>query len=123
MEREQEFFKRDVRQFFDDFALRGLGAGDEDIALELQSRARDVLLTREIATEEGLTDQAPAEDLVGLEGMDEALAINLARHGIVTREDLAELAVDDMKELTDIEDDRAAALIMEARKIWFEEEA
>ena len=109
--------------YVDEHEMAEIEEFDDDIALELQSRARDVLLTREIATEEGLTDQAPAEDLLGLEGMDEALATNLARHGIVTREDLAELAVDDMKELTDIEDDRAAALIMEARKIWFEEEA
>jgi len=96
---------------------------DEDIVKELQSRARDVLLTREIANEEGLVDQAPAEDLTSLDGMDEGLAVQLARHGVVTREDLAELAVDDMQDIADVEGERAASLIMEARKIWFEDEA
>jgi len=96
---------------------------DENIVQELQARARDVLLTREIATEEGLSDQPPAEDLLALEGMDEALAQQLARHGVATREDLAELAVDDMREIAEVDPERAGALIMEARKIWFENEA
>ena len=96
---------------------------DESIVRELQARAKDVLLTREIATEVGLSDQPPAEDLLQLEGMDDALAHQLARHGVATREDLAELAVDDMREIADIDPERAGTLIMEARKIWFEDEA
>jgi len=96
---------------------------DQEIIKELQSRAKDVLLTREIASEEGLSDQPPAEDLLTLEGMDESLATNLARHGVATREDLAELAVDDMLDICDIDKGRAGELIMEARKIWFEDEA
>ncbi len=95
---------------------------DEDIAQELQSRARDVMLTREIASEEGLSDAPPAEDLLALEGMDEALAQALARRGVITREDLAEQAVDDLVEITDIERERAGELIMTARAIWFEDE-
>ncbi len=95
---------------------------DEDIAKELQSRARDVMLTREIASEEGLSDAPPAEDLLGLEGMDDALAHALARRSVITREDLAELAVDDLMDLTEIERERAGALIMAARAIWFENE-
>ncbi|HSS64175.1 MAG TPA: transcription termination factor NusA [Gammaproteobacteria bacterium] len=95
---------------------------DEDIAKELQSRARDVMLTREIASEEGLSDAPPAEDLLGLEGMDDALAHALARRGVITREDLAELAVDDLIEISDIDRERAGSLIMTARAIWFEEE-
>jgi N utilization substance protein A len=96
---------------------------DESIVRELQARAKDVLLTREIASEVGLSDQPPAEDLLTLEGMDEALAHQLARHGVATREDLAELAVDDMREIADVDPKRAGVLIMEARKIWFEDEA
>ncbi len=96
---------------------------DEDIARELQARAKDVLLAREIASEEGLSDQPPAEDLLTLEGMDDTLAHQLARHGVATREDLAELAVDDMRDISDVDAERAAALIMEARKIWFGDEA
>ena len=96
---------------------------DETIVSELQSRARDVLLTREIAREEGLSDQPPAEDLLTLPGMDDTLAQQLARHGVATREDLAELAVDDMRDIAEVDEARAGELIMEARKIWFEDEA
>ena len=55
--------------------------------------------------------------------MDDALAHQLARHGVATREDLAELAVDDMRDIAEVDVERAGALIMEARKIWFEDEA
>ncbi len=96
---------------------------DQDIVRELQSRAKDTLLAREIASEEGLSDQPPAEDLLTLEGMDDDLASVLARHGVATREDLAELAVDDMLDICDVDQARAGSLIMEARKIWFEDEA
>jgi len=96
---------------------------DQDIVRELQSRAKDVLLAGEIASEEGLSDQPPAEDLLTLQGMDEVLANNLARHGVATREDLAELSVDDMLDICDVDQERAGILIMEARKIWFEDEA
>jgi N utilization substance protein A len=96
---------------------------DDSIAEELQARAKDVLLARAIATEEGLSDQPPAEDLLNLEGMDKALAQQLARRGVATREDLAELAVDDMRDICDVDAERAATLIMEARKIWFEDQA
>ena len=95
---------------------------DEDIVNELRSRARDVLLTREIAIEEGLSDAEPAEDLLALDGMDNALAVLLARHGVVTREDLAEQATDDLLDITDLEASRAGELIMEARAVWFESE-
>ena len=96
---------------------------DDDMVRELQSRARDVLLAREIASEEGLSDGQPAADLFDVEGMDEGLAHQLARRGIVTREDLAEQAVDDLLELTELEEKRAGELIMSARAIWFEDEA
>jgi len=96
---------------------------DESIVRELQARAKDVLLTKELASEAGLSDQPPAEDLLGLSGMDDALAHQLARHGVSTREDLAELAVDDMRDIADVDAGRAAELIMEARKIWFEAQA
>ena len=96
---------------------------DENMANELQSRARDVLLSREIASEEGLSDADPAEDLLTLEGMDEQLAAVLARRGVITREDLAEQAVDDLQDITDIEAERAGKLIMAARAVWFEDES
>jgi N utilization substance protein A len=93
---------------------------DEDIVEELRSRARDALLNEALAVEEGLEDQQPAEDLLSLEGMDEATAYALAERGIRTREDLAEMATDEIADIEEVGDERAAALIMEARKHWFE---
>ena len=95
---------------------------DADMVSELQSRARDALLAREIASEEGITDAPPAEDLLALEGMDPELAATLAHRGVITREDLAEQAVQDILEIADIDEARAGELIMKAREIWFEDE-
>ena len=93
---------------------------DEDIVEELRARARDALLNEALAAEEELDEHQPAEDLLTLEGMDEATAYVLASRGVRTREDLAELAVDEITDIEDMDEARASALIMEARKHWFE---
>ena len=95
---------------------------DEDIVEELRGRARDVLLTRAIVKEEALGENEPAEDLLNLEGMDRELAFTLAGRGVVTQEDLAELAVDELMDIEGMDEERAAALIMAARAPWFAEE-
>ncbi len=95
---------------------------DEEIVTELRARARDVLITQAIVTEEVLDQSEPAEDLLNLDGMDRELAFQLASRGIVTREDLAEQAVDDIEDIEILAPERAATLIMAARAHWFEEE-
>ena len=95
---------------------------DEDIVNELRNRARDVLLTQAIVQEEKIDEAEPAEDLLTLEGMDKGLAFKLASEGVVTREDLAELAVDDLLDINEMDHGAAAALIMKARAHWFEAE-
>jgi len=95
---------------------------DADMVRELQSRARDALLAREIASEEGISDAPPAEDLLELEGMDEELAKTLAHRGVITREDLADQSVGDLLDIADIGQERAGELIMKAREIWFADE-
>ena len=95
---------------------------DEDIVTELRSRARDVLLTQAIVQEEKIDEAEPADDLLELEGMDKGLAYLLASKGVVTREDLAELATDDLLEINEMDVEKAAALIMKAREHWFAEE-
>ena len=95
---------------------------DEDIVNELRNRARDLLLTRAIVREEKIDEAEPAEDLLSLEGMDKGLAFKLASEGVVTREDLAELATDDLLEINEMDSEEAAALIMKARAHWFETE-
>jgi N utilization substance protein A len=77
-------------------------------------------LTQAIASEERIDGAQPADDLLQVDGMDEDLAVTLARRGIVTREDLAEQAIDDLLEIEGIDAERAGALIMAARKHWFD---
>ena len=93
---------------------------DEDIVEELRARARDALLTDALVAEEELDEHKPADDLLSLDGMDETTAFALAARGITTREELADLAVDEILDIEDMDEDRASALIMAARKHWFE---
>ncbi|MCH8542672.1 MAG: transcription termination factor NusA [Alcanivorax sp.] len=95
---------------------------DEEIVEALRQRAKDVLLTRALTSEEQLEHSAPAEDLLTMEGMDRELAMKLAAQGITTMEDLAEQAVDDLLEIEGLDEERAATLIMTARAPWFAEE-
>jgi transcription termination/antitermination protein NusA len=94
---------------------------DEDTVNELRNRARNVLLTEAIATEEKI--EQTTEDLLSLEGMDKGLAAKLADAGVHTRDDLAELAVDEVVEATGVDEERAKDLIMKARAHWFANES
>ncbi|MCK5383274.1 MAG: transcription termination/antitermination protein NusA [Gammaproteobacteria bacterium] len=96
---------------------------DEDIVEELRGRARDVLLTQAITKEEKIGDAAPADDLLEMDGMDRDLAYELAGRGVITMEDLAEQAVDELLDIEGLDKERAGTLIMTARAPWFAEEA
>jgi N utilization substance protein A len=93
-------------------------AFDEAMVQELRERARNVLLTEAIVAEEQIGDVS--EDMLNLEGMDKQLAGKLATHGIKTRDDLADLAIDELTEMTGVDADRAKQLITTARAHWFE---
>jgi transcription termination/antitermination protein NusA len=95
---------------------------DPAVVEELQARARDVLLTRAIASEEKLDGSAPSDDIFDVDGMTAELAATLAAGGIVCREDLAEQSVDELLEIAPMEADAAGELIMSARAVWFEDE-
>lgn len=95
---------------------------DADIVAELRSRARDVLLTKAIASEEQLEMAEPAEDLLAMEGITEELAKLMASKGIATVDDLAEQSVDELTEIEAIDAEQAATLIMKARESWFTDE-
>jgi N utilization substance protein A len=90
---------------------------DENTVNELRSRARNALLVQAIASEESLEGVDPK--MLELEGMDPQLAAKLAKGGIKTRDDLADLAVDELAELTSLDEERAKTLIMAARAHWF----
>jgi transcription termination/antitermination protein NusA len=94
---------------------------DEDTVHELRKRAKDALLTMEIVREEKVDEVS--QDLRDLELDGQILSTDLiaqlAEGGIHTRDDLADLAVDELTELTGMDDERAKALIMKAREHWF----
>ncbi len=92
---------------------------DEDTVNELRMRAKDALLTMEIAKEENVDDVS--QDLRDLEGLTPDLIGKLAEGGIHTRDDLADLAVDELIEMTGIDEAQARAVIMKAREHWFNE--
>ncbi len=92
---------------------------DEDLVEELRARARDALLTELIAKEEAIDENRPDESLLGLEGMDDAMAYTLAAGGVRTRDDLADLATDELMEFEGMTEDRARSLIMAARSAMF----
>jgi len=100
--------------------LKSIEAFDEDLIKELRNRARDVLLTQAIASEESLDQSMPADDLLLLEGMSPDLALALARRGVRTREELAEQAIDDITDIEGLGAEEAGKLIMKARAHWFE---
>jgi N utilization substance protein A len=90
---------------------------DEDTVNELRTRARDALLTMEIAREENVEDVS--QNLRDLEGVTPELIDKLANSGIHTRDDLADLAVDELTEMTGVDETQAKTLIMKAREHWF----
>lgn len=90
---------------------------DEDTVNELRTRARDSLLTMELAKEERIGEVS--QDLRSLEGMTTELIAKLAENQVHTRDDLAELAVDELVEATQIDEETAKTLIMKAREHWF----
>lgn len=100
--------------------LLAIDVFDEEVVEELRNRAQDALLTQALAAEEEIDANRPADDLLALEGMDEATAYALAERGIYTAEDLADMATDELEGIEGLDAERAAALILEARKPWFE---
>src|ERR1700712_5305001 len=90
---------------------------DEDTVNELRTRAKDALLTQEIAREESVDEVS--QDLRDLEGLNPELIGKLADGGVHTRDDLADLAVDELVEMTGVDEASAKALIMKAREHWF----
>ncbi|MGB6241925.1 MAG: transcription termination factor NusA [Castellaniella sp.] len=99
--------------------LLDIEAFDEETVNELRTRARNALLTEAIAQEERVQT---ARDLLEIQGMDAALVAKLAENNITTLDDLAELAADELAELTGLPEETASDMIMQARAHWFEDD-
>ncbi len=95
---------------------------DEELVEALRSRAKDAVLINAIASEEEEETSYPADDLLQIEGMSNELAHELAAKGIVTMEDLAEQAIDELLVFAGMDEERAGKLIMKAREPWFADE-
>ncbi|MFC1234536.1 transcription termination factor NusA [Vibrio sp. F74] len=96
---------------------------NEEIVEELRGRAKDALTTLALAQEESFDGLEPAEDLLGLEGLERELAFKFAAKGVATLEDLAEQGIDDLEGIEGLTEERAGELIMAARNIcWFSDE-
>ena len=93
---------------------------DEEIVDMLRNRARDAILTIAIATEEKLGEVS--DDMRSLEGVDADMLLKLAEADITTRDDLAELSVDELIEITGVNEETAKAVILTAREHWFTED-
>ncbi len=99
---------------------------DEDVAQELQNRARSWLEAQENALKDKQSELGIDNDLIELEGLSASMALKLGEHGVKTRDDLADLAGDELVEMLGadvITEVDANALIMKAREHWFENDA
>lgn len=106
----------------DDAALAAISEFDASIASELKERSRDALLSKLLASGDALSADEPAEDLMALDGMTREIAFALAAKGASTREDLAEMATDELGDIEGLTEAKAAKLIMAARAHWFEQD-
>jgi N utilization substance protein A len=95
---------------------------DEELVEALRSRAKDALLIKAIASEEKIESAEPSQELLAMDGMDAELAQQLAAKGIITVDDLAEQAIEDIIDIHDLSEERAGQLIMKARESWFAED-
>ena len=97
--------------------MQDIESFDEETVNELRARAKDALLTQEIVREESV--DSVSQDLRDLEGLTPELIAKLAEAGVQTRDDLADLAVDELTDITGQSEDDARALIVKAREHWF----
>ena len=96
---------------------------NEELVEELRNRAKNALTTLALAQEESFEGVEPADDLLGLEGLEREMAFKLAACGVATLEDLAEQGIDDIESIEGLTEERAGELIMAARNIcWFGED-
>ncbi len=100
--------------------LLDIEAFDEETVNELRTRARNALLTEAIAQEERMT---AAQDLLEIEGLTPELVAKLAENDILDIDALAELATDELSEITGLSEEEASDFIMKARAHWFDDEA
>ncbi|MEO5335715.1 MAG: transcription termination factor NusA [Magnetospirillum sp. WYHS-4] len=105
--------------------LAGIEGFDEDIGGELQNRARNFLARRDEEYTSRRKELGVADDLAEIDGLTPSILVALGEKGVKTRDDLADLAGDELLEFSppgSLTEDKANAIIMAARAHWFAEE-
>jgi len=119
------FTKVEEVAYIDVAEIASIEGFDQELATELQNRAKAYLEAQEQHLTKRLKELKVAKDLQSLEGIDLNLIVKLAEKGIKKLDDLADLAVDELLELLPQEpltEEQAQNIIMAARAHWFEDE-
>jgi N utilization substance protein A len=102
---------------------------DEELSEELRNRAHIHLAEKEEEYATRRTELGVADDLLEVDGLTGAMIVTLGEAGIKTRDDLADLAGDELCAAEDgllrefqITEDEANQIIMAARAHWFDDE-
>ena len=98
---------------------------DEDVAAELQKRAKDFIAKRNEEFAAKSKTLGIDEQLKTVDGLDQDMILTLAGKGVKTLDDLADLAADELMEMLGenvLSEVEANKVIMKAREHWFSEE-
>ena len=102
--------------------LAGVEGFDEEIATELQRRAREFIEKRDAELAARLEEFGVSEEVRGIEGLDLSMLVALGEKGVKSLDDLGDLASDELREIVGesaMDADTANAIIMKAREHWF----
>jgi transcription termination/antitermination protein NusA len=106
--------------------LGGIEGFDEDVATELQQRARTFLDAQNAKLEARRKELGVSDEIAALAGVTPALLAAIGEKGVKTLDDLADLAGDELIEMAGnaakLEPEQANAIIMAARAHWFADE-
>lgn len=105
--------------------LTGIEGFDEELATELQNRAKAYLVAQQELQTSKVKELAIADDLKNFDGLTLDMIVKLGEAGVKTLDDLADLAGDELQEIIGdaLSEDDANAIIMKAREHWFEKDA
>ncbi|AVM75250.1 transcription termination factor NusA [Magnetospirillum gryphiswaldense] len=105
--------------------LSGIEGFDEDVAAELQQRARTFLAEQDERYDAMRKDLGVSDEMAALEGLSPAMLVKLGHREIKTLDDLGDLASDELIDIVgkdEMNEDQANAVIMAARAHWFDGE-
>ena len=99
---------------------------DEALAGELRQRAQTYLVDRDAQLTEERRELGVSDEIVAIEGVSAGMAVLLGKADIKSRNDLADLASDELREIVGengLTLDDANIIIMAAREHWFDADA